>query len=293
MNEKLMRLKQKNLIMSSSSPMYLNATEMTSSYYDFLNLSKKDVLTIIGSGDQVIDAYFYGAKKVVGFDINKNAIHMINLKLEAIRLLSYKEFLMFFYYTKLKSTLNYQVYLRLRKFLSGSTRIFFDKLYKLFNFDGYKVASSCFIHQRRIGIEKIKVSGFLKNEKNYNKVKKIMFKKKPLLLICRLTKLGKRLGNLRFDFINLSNVPNYLVNSFKKKDPLDYFFKKVLLSLKKVLRKDGKIIYYNYDHRLVYSIMNLKKSWDKLQKYPDFEYSFFDFKSANNLFREGIRILKN
>ncbi len=296
MNEKIMKMKQENLIMSSSSPMYLNATEMTSEYYSFLNLDDKDVLTVIGSGDQVIDSYFYGAKKVVGFDINKNATHMLNLKLEAIKSLSYKEFLRFFYISEENSILNHKIYTRFRKFLSESTRKFFDKLYKLFDFDGYKLANSCFIHQRKAEIEQLKFSGFLEDEVSYNKVREILSKKKPALLICELNELSKKLENTRFDLTNLSNIPNYLVNSFKeegKEDPLDYFFNKILLTLKDILKENGKIIYYNYDPLQVSSIMNLEKSWDRIQKYPGFEYSSRNFKNVNSLLLERIRILKN
>ena len=45
------------------APIYLYGTEAIGSYYKPLKLKGKSVLTINGSGDQVLNAYYFGAKK--------------------------------------------------------------------------------------------------------------------------------------------------------------------------------------------------------------------------------------
>lgn len=53
----------KNIRSGNIAPLYLYGTEHISKYYSKLDLNNKKVLTIIGSGDQALNAFFYGAKK--------------------------------------------------------------------------------------------------------------------------------------------------------------------------------------------------------------------------------------
>ncbi len=87
-----MTLKKKEPKMTKDAPMYVYATEMVSHYYERLGLKGKRVLTVVGSGDQVINALYYGASEVVGYDINRNALYICELKMAAIKTLSYQVF---------------------------------------------------------------------------------------------------------------------------------------------------------------------------------------------------------
>ena len=66
--------------MSEQAPMYVYATETVSSYYKLLNLKDKTVLSVCGSGDQVLNAYFFGAKRVIGCDMNERSKYITLLK---------------------------------------------------------------------------------------------------------------------------------------------------------------------------------------------------------------------
>jgi len=82
--------------MTQNAPMYVYGTEAMSGYYSKLHLKNKKILTIAGSGDPMINAFFTGAKDVIGFDLNYFSYFITSLKFEAIKTLTYKEFLRFF-----------------------------------------------------------------------------------------------------------------------------------------------------------------------------------------------------
>ena len=75
---------------------YIFTTESLSSYIDKLKVKNKDILTVTGSGDQLLNLALNGAKTVDNFDINKNAYYFVQLKLAALQSLNYDEFLNFF-----------------------------------------------------------------------------------------------------------------------------------------------------------------------------------------------------
>ena len=99
------------------SKIYSFTTENIAGYFEYLNLENKTILTVAGSGDHIINAFFKGAKKVYGFDINYLALIYTELKLVAMQNLGYKEFLNFFMINeennirKNKNALNYKIYI--------------------------------------------------------------------------------------------------------------------------------------------------------------------------------------
>jgi hypothetical protein len=245
---------------SKISPMYIYASEMVSSYYSRLNLKGKAVLTISGSGDQVIDAFFSGAKRVVGFDVNAQAQHILRLKIAAINALSYKEFLMFFGTAKYDATFDRALYIKLKQSLGGRTRDFFDSLYIFYNGDGRKLAKSSFFNQRSHPTSVTSIVSYLKNEKNYLKMKKFARSVRMEFIRCNVATLASspRMKGERFDIINLSNVPNFFVSRLKSKDRIMSFFDDVLLRLRKHLNNKGKIFYYSFSPSAYPNPMSLR-----------------------------------
>src|SRR5688500_7106879 len=115
--------------MTGEAPMYLFATETVSDYYNKIGLKGKKALTVCGSGDQVLGAFIAGASELVCYDINANSEHMLHLKIAAIKSSSYHEFLRFFGVTSGKK-LDHDRYLKIREYIDGSTRQFFDQAYE-------------------------------------------------------------------------------------------------------------------------------------------------------------------
>lgn len=228
-------------------PMYFYGTEMISDYYKRMNLRGKKVLTITASGDQVINAYFFGAKDVVGFDINKLAGFFIALKLTAIQALDYKEFLKFLGTGRISASLEYRLYLKIAERLDKKTKSFFDEIYRYFGFDGKKLAKSPLFNQRKYTRELlIRVNAYLKNKRSYCKIKGILSKKKIRFIQSNVMDIAGKIKG-RFDVINLSNVPNFVTCAFRnRKDPAMYFYETVFLKLKKILAAKGRILFYTY-----------------------------------------------
>ena len=112
------------------TPMYVYGTEQISNYYSKLDLKDKTVLTIAGSGDQAINALYFGAKEVTCFDINLLTGYFINLKITALKYLTYKEFLTYFGSPNKVGNLDYKLFLKFSKHLDKE--ILFNSLKPLF-----------------------------------------------------------------------------------------------------------------------------------------------------------------
>lgn len=234
--------------MTSESPMYVYATEMVSAYYGKLDIKNKRVLSIVGSGDQIINAYFFGAKEVVGFDINKYSFFMLELKASAIINLTYAEFIKFFGKDMGEATLDFGLYNKLKKNLSPAARKFFDRIYEEFDGNGKKLFKSDYFRQRSmLKYSVFDINAYLKSEKNYLRCRDIMQEKDLQFIeldINDILKSKKIKG--RFDVINLSNVLNYLTGNSKENE-----YAKVLANatknVSKKIKKGGVFFTYSYD----------------------------------------------
>ncbi|PKM91487.1 hypothetical protein CVU82_02730 [Candidatus Falkowbacteria bacterium HGW-Falkowbacteria-1] len=233
--------------MTSRSPMYIYATEMVSDYYSCLNLEGKRVLSICGSGDQIINAFYFGAREVVAFDINYNSFFILDLKLTAINKLNYLEFINFFGSNLIDGSLEFGLYNKLKVFLSVKTRNFFDKLYKEFDYKGKKLIKSDYFRQRSMfDVLASDINYYLKNEKEYLKCREIVQNRKIQflqldvndILTCKKLKGG-------FDIINLSNVLNYLTGKTEEENVLNVLVD-VSRKINKKVNKDGVFFYYSY-----------------------------------------------
>ena len=233
--------------MTKDAPMYVYATEMVSHYYERLGLKGKRVLTVVGSGDQVINALYCGASEVVGYDINRNALYICELKMAAIKTLSYQEFLRFFSESKIGFA--YDIYKKVRPLLSRNCQTYFDRLYRGVGKTGLGISS--YFRNRNWLIDKTKrkkINAYLANAVAYRKMRSILESNKPRLIVGSVLELAtnKRLIGKKFNLINLSNIPNYLagrsfglteagiVNAFRK--------------LKKLCLLHGAIFFYSFDN---------------------------------------------
>lgn len=81
-----------------NSPAYVVSNEDLRLVMNSLKPKAKDVLTVVGSGDQPLFFQLYDAKTIDTFDISINAKQMMDVKVAAIKALSYDD-----YYDVLKS----------------------------------------------------------------------------------------------------------------------------------------------------------------------------------------------
>ena len=104
---------------------YITSNELLNRYFPNLNLDGKRVATVGSSGDQVLNALFYGAKDVTLIDANIFSQAYTEYKMALISTLDYNTFL-----TMLKNShcFHWKVYAKISHLLSPNTKEFFDAL---------------------------------------------------------------------------------------------------------------------------------------------------------------------
>ncbi|HRS42900.1 MAG TPA: DUF3419 family protein [Candidatus Diapherotrites archaeon] len=233
----------KNKKADVQSPIYIYGTEMISRYYSKIDMKNKTILTICGSGDQVINAFYYGAKKVDCYDINELSEYILNLKLTAISKLSFIDFITYFGYDNKKATLYYDIYLKFKKDLPPKTRLFFNEAYKYFNLDGVRLFNSPLFLKRSCYTNHLTdINQYLKSEKDYLYIKQILKNKKINFYHTDVLKLNQKIKT-KYDIINLSNIPHFLYSFFG----FDFDkLKQNILDLFSLINKKGFILIYAY-----------------------------------------------
>lgn len=90
-------LEKNNRSFDSNSGIYLFSNEdMSDNVYRRNLQDKKNLLSVIGSGDQVINSILFGSEKITAFDISNFPKYLLLLKLGAIKSLTKEEFMSFF-----------------------------------------------------------------------------------------------------------------------------------------------------------------------------------------------------
>lgn len=235
--------------MTENAPMYLWATEMVGAYYERLDLAGKSVLTIAGSGDQVLSAVFFGTGEVFGFDINRNALFMTELKQAAILNLSHEEFLQ--YFQSDERGFAETLYRKFTHDLPADVRAYFDAAYVEVGPRG--LGKSEYFRQRDSVVERnrlVLINPYLESEETYRSLKQRLMVKRPALFVGDVLNLEANgiVVSKKFDIINLSNVPNYLTGkSFRKSEEDVLAF---LAGLCGFLALDGKLFFYSYDNAI-------------------------------------------
>lgn len=259
------------------APIYLYGTEAIGAYYSNLDLEDKSVLVVNGSGDQVLNAYYFGAKKVVGFDIVANTRYILDLKIVAIQKLSRLEFLVFFGDTKDLGDFNYETYKLLKNELSKETDDFFEELFEKYDYDGAKLLRSGDFRKRKEFYEKLFViNPFLANDENYEKMKQLVSEITLEFVESDIYEVHNKIKD-KFDLINLSNVLNYISKDLVKRgveNPLEEMYEKILMNLGNMLNSSGKIIFYSFYRRLEevddIPLINQEKSFEWIKNRREF-----------------------
>ena len=225
------------------SQIYSFTTENIAGYFEYLDFTNKNILTVAASGDHIINAFYKGAEQVYGFDINYLALIFAELKLVALQNLQYKEFLQFFMINeendieKNKNALNYKVYVnKLKKDLSKGVAENWDILYQNFNNNGYDLRNS-YIFNNRYDNNNLKLMSnlYLKSELDYNIAKETIGEKEIILINSNYKDLKcHNLLNLdKCDIILMSNISDYIKDIYKKKaNYLEEYIKEIMQTFK-------------------------------------------------------------
>lgn len=244
------------------SKIYSFTTENISGYLKYFDLRNKSLMTVGSSGDQILNAYFKGARDITLYDINIYAKYYVYLKIAAILCLDYNEFQTFFFkygvfsynntlmfsidiFNKLKDTL---------KLFDYESFLFFDELFNLF--EPKRVREYLFDDdEARIKIIK-SYNIYLRNENTYNILK-------------------SQLKSINFNYINGNifndDIPNKYDNIFLSNlctvTSLEKF-KKLLEKLdSNNLNKNGSIL-LGYLWYCDFNSDTYKENWLDIYKMP-------------------------
>ena len=250
-NEKEQKLNLKEIDINnfnSLSQIYSFTTENIAGYFEYLDFTNKNILTVAASGDHIINAFYKGAKQVYGFDINCLALIFTELKLVALRNLQYKEFLKFFMINeendieKNKNALDYGLYInKLRKDLSKSVAESWDTIYQNFNNNGYDLRNS-YIFNNKYDNNNVKSNSnlYLKSELEYNIAKERIDEKEIILINSNYKDINcYNLPNLaNCDIILMSNISDYIKDIYKKKaNYLEEYIREIIQNFKNETNK--------------------------------------------------------
>ena len=111
------------------SKVYLYTNERIRQYIDCLNIADGRVATVGSSGDQALYSIFKGAEEVTIIDANPYTKPMVELKMSAIKNMSYSQFVD--YWTN-KNIFNKHIYRELMGDVSKETKDFFDVLESIY-----------------------------------------------------------------------------------------------------------------------------------------------------------------
>lgn len=261
--------------------LYPFTNENINGYYSKMDFNNKSVLTIVSSGDHIINAFLKGASEVDAFDINPLAKYYVELKIAAIKSLSLEEFLLFLYN---KSTfripsyyLNKNIYFKIRCELSRDYREFWDYVFETYT-PKQLYKSFLFTDDFLDFVPLTRANGYL-NEKNYAKVKEILRDKKVTYHDTSFVDINAI--DKVFDLIILSNVPAFLNKIYQ----CDYL--KKLKELIETLKFSNTKVVVSY---LYSNLLECGSSKDdiynepKLRKYFSYEdYEYIQFESTDTL----------
>ena len=241
---------------SKLSQIYSFTTENIAGYFKQLQFENKTVLTVSASGDHIINAFYEGASKVYGFDINYLALIFTELKLIALQSLNYKEFLDFFMINnendieKNKNAFDYEIYIhKLRSRLLEHTAEKWDVIYQNFKNNGYDLRNSYIFNNKYDNNSvKLKSNLYLKSELDYNKAKEKIKEKEIILINSNYKDINSQnLPNLRdCDIILMSNISDYIKNLYNyKTNYLEQYLEDIISRFK---NENNKIVCaYLYD----------------------------------------------
>lgn len=266
---------------------YNFTTENIAGYMKYFDLKDKKLLTVGSSGDQVLNAYYEGARDITLIDINDFSEYYLYLKISAILILSYEEFKKFFFVYESKPGLTYnnqllskQIFDKFKstlKFYNYEAYSFFEELFKRFEPQDIKRKLMEFDETRNKVI--CGFNNYLKDEQSYNRMQKILY-------------------DISFEFINEDIFNNTLTEKydniflsniacFYKLDE----FKPVIAKLaNENLSQNGKMLFaYIFD--MNFDSETYLDGWREIYKLPIVREKFKEFITEHHSIKSSNEVL--
>ena len=256
------------------------------------------VLAVGASGDYMLDSILYGAKEVVNYDINAIQYYVCCLKVWALQVLDYKEFIDFFTNFRSRTYLDWKVFDRIIAPFEGEVAYPFWKRFarqrrietvaakqiihemgpmiKMFSgIDstdeelqyvictkvGPDMMPEKFSAMRLVNVPDAQKDcfGYLSSEENYYKTREGLASVKLSFVTAGLDEIKDKVGEAKkFDVMFLSNIPYYLTT--------DIFVNSINEQLLPLLSEDGLISFYHQGMRMRWFNQRLNDRKFKLQR---------------------------
>ena len=220
---------------NNTSSIYRFTNEDITSYFHHLK-DKENVLTVIGSGGQILNGIIAGTRDFDCFDISIFPEYYLNLQIASVLAFSKEEYLEYYFSEDREILFCDEYYDKISQKLNGKYKEFWDILY-MFD-DGIDIYNSLLFKYDLCLKKNVLESNPYLQENNYEKLKLILQKEfiKINPIVADITK--EKFKN-KYDLINLSNILTY-----KFKDLNEYIkFFNTNFSLK----ENGEIINYFFD----------------------------------------------
>lgn len=217
-----------------TSSIYRFTNEDITSYFHHLQ-NKKNVLSVIGSGNQILNTILGGTRVVDCFDISIFPEYYLYLQIASVIALSKEDYINYFLSDDREILFSDDLYDLISDNLVGKYKEFWDTLYTFD--DGIDIYNSLLFRQdvyyRNVEIER---NPYLQDD-NYEKLKHIL-KTESIQINPTVTNILNTRFNKEYDLVNLSNI---LVYYFGKREYIDYLKNNFSLT------DNGEIINYFYD----------------------------------------------
>jgi hypothetical protein len=284
------------------APIYPFTTENLAGYLPLLNLKNKSVLTVSGSGDQVLNAVYFGAGKIDAFDINLLSSVYTEIKMQAVMTLSYQEFLDFFSLRPdNRLVLSLRLYEKSATKLSPLARITFKTFYAAFNGDGCSLRDSpLFYNKPPVDPQATVYNAYLQDTEKYRQTRAALDNVEYRWFQCDISGLCLRLEpKAQYDIILLSNIADYIHRMYPGEDHLEQFTRLVLQPLTGHLSPGGLLCaacLFQVDSQTAGPPKNDMYRPQKrrgILKLPGMEYREIIFPGAISGCQDALVILKN
>lgn len=271
-------------VMERFNSIYPFTSENIAGYMKDLDLTDKKVITVTGSTDHVLNVILQGATEITTFDINPLTKKYMDLKISAIKNLSYEDFVKLLLFES-NINLDYNIISSLD--MSNESKMFWLEQLSKFNNNGIELRNSSLFNTKYFNPNSKLWQNLYLEKNKYNLLKQ-------RLKYTNISFINASLNDLKidehFDYMFLSNISDYL-NLMYSSDRLQNY-----RDLLKKFQKRIDIIYFAYLYDIGNS--NPRTEIDDLRKVKQVFSNFqqVEFKSAleesSQDKKDGILILK-
>ena len=214
-----------------SSFMYITTNENINLYQKYLS-NKNKILSVVSSGDQILNTILAGNYNIDAFDISRFPKYMCELKIAAIKNLTREEFINFFFEVNRESEYYDDIYYgKIRTSLDGQYKKFWDSLISFYDWNDIINSSLC--SSQTVSINSIIENNLYLQDNNYYKLKSMIHNVNITYYTGDINDIVLKQKQV-YDLINLSSIIYYSSN-----------YKKLLENLK--LSNNGIALTYLYN----------------------------------------------